>query len=109
MSKEKFQNFIKGAQDLGKKAGKVGKDAASAAGVAKDVVQKGVSTGKAVFDKASKVMNKEAIGKGLEATSKGIEVAAKGAALASKGVEKLADSMKKASHTMKDVSKKIKG
>ncbi len=108
MSKEKFQNMVKSAQDLGKKAGQVGKDVAAAAGVAKDVLQKGVSTGKTVFEKAAKVANKETLGKGLDAASKGIDVAAKGAQLASKGVGKLSDTMKKASHTMKDVSKKMK-
>jgi len=107
-NKEKFQNLVKGAQDLSKKAGQVGKDVAAAAGVAKGAVQKGVSTGKAVFEKAAEIANKETLGKGLDAASKGIDVAAKGAQLASKGVGKLADTMKKASHTMKDASNKMK-
>ena len=108
MSKEKFKDLLKGAQDLSKKAGQMGKDVAGAAGVAKEALQKGVATGKTVFKKAAKVANKETLGQGLDAASKGIEAAAKGAAMASKGVERLADTMKKASHTMKDVSKKMK-
>ncbi len=94
MSKEKFQNLLNGAKDLGKKAGQVSKDVVSAAGAAKGAIQKGVSTGKTVIEKAAKVVNKETIGQGLDATSRGIEVAAKGAS-------KLAE-------TMKNVSKKMK-
>lgn len=107
--KDKLTGMVKNAQELKDKAKKVSQDAAKAAGTVKTAIQVGMTTGKTVVEKASQVVNKDAIGQGLEVTGKGVEIAAKGAEIASKSVGKLADTMSKASKAMKDIGGKLKG
>lgn len=94
MKKDSLPSFLNKVEKIKDQATKVTKEAVKTAETVKHVVQSSVGS-------ASKVLNRDALSKGIDKTSKGIE-------MASKGVGTVAKTMEKASQNLRKLNEKIK-